>query len=877
MKKAVNGRRSRKKEYSQSILSIVVVFLIAIVGVAGFLKFYNYYIDETLYAERLSQMREVTMQLYSGLEDVVENQWRKTSDSCRKLLDQKPESQEEFIHFMEKQAYLEDFDSQQMDFVAVDQDGKFYTKSGAQGLLSEREYLGSSPEQISFVSNSLTYDESRMLFLQKLSKPVTFEDTKGETQILYFGISQNMEQLNPYFNCQAYNGNNSVYVVDRDGFKLFSSNNEDLLKGFNVYSTLDSLEYLHGSSFEDTKNELDKTGLAYSNALLKDEEVYYSLYQMDHAEWVLVFLVPSQYVAMNTVKLINVTIRLVLLFASALVLVSVITIFLLMRNQQKLALAAEKENNEALEKVNQDLKIAAEKAERATQAAESASKAKTDFLANMSHDIRTPMNAIVGITGLMEHESGTSEKMHAYIDKVQLSSRHLLGLINDILDMSRIESKEVQLNVENVSLAEQVSQIDSIIRAQTNEHHQNFHICVDEVVHEYLICDGVRLRQIVLNLLSNAVKYTPNGGDITLEITEVPCDQPGYAKFITTVTDNGYGMTPEFVAHIFEPFTRAENSVTNKVQGTGLGMAITKNIVDLMGGEIHVESEVGHGSRFEVVLTLPIDTNRIYPLGEKRILLISDEDKLKKNIRAAISEAPAVFSCVSALKEAVRWLTKNQEDVILLSGCAEDKALPETVASLRRAAGNAALIFAVDDIQDEKTEEWILGSGVDGVIARPFFVSNLETAIAKTITDSVSDSENGSVLKGMRFLCAEDNELNAEILQELLRMYDAECTICSDGEKIVRTFENVKPGEYDAILMDIQMPGMNGLEAAKAIRNGSNPLGRTIPIIAMTANAFSEDVQHCIAAGMDAHIAKPLDITVLEKTLRGFVSGGGGR
>ena len=874
MKKAVNGRRSRKKEYSQSILSIVVVFLIAIVGVAGFLKFYNYYIDETLYAERLSQMREVTMQLYSGLEDVVENQWRKTSDSCRKLLDQKPESQEEFIHFMEKQAYLEDFDSQQMDFVAVDQDGKFYTKSGAQGLLSEREYLGSSPEQISFVSNSLTYDESRMLFLQKLSKPVTFEDTKGETQILYFGISQNMEQLNPYFNCQAYNGNNSVYVVDRDGFKLFSSNNEDLLKGFNVYSTLDSLEYLHGSSFEDTKNELDKTGLAYSNALLKDEEVYYSLYQMDHAEWVLVFLVPSQYVAMNTVKLINVTIRLVLLFASALVLVSVITIFLLMRNQQKLALAAEKENNEALEKVNQDLKIAAEKAERATQAAESASKAKTDFLANMSHDIRTPMNAIVGITGLMEHESGTSEKMHAYIDKVQLSSRHLLGLINDILDMSRIESKEVQLNVENVSLAEQVSQIDSIIRAQTNEHHQNFHICVDEVVHEYLICDGVRLRQIVLNLLSNAVKYTPNGGDITLEITEVPCDQPGYAKFITTVTDNGYGMTPEFVAHIFEPFTRAENSVTNKVQGTGLGMAITKNIVDLMGGEIHVESEVGHGSRFEVVLTLPIDTNRIYPLGEKRILLISDEDKLKKNIRAAISEAPAVFSCVSALKEAVRWLTKNQEDVILLSGCAEDKALPETVASLRRAAGNAALIFAVDDIQDEKTEEWILGSGVDGVIARPFFVSNLETAIAKTITDSVSDSENGSVLKGMRFLCAEDNELNAEILQELLRMYDAECTICSDGEKIVRTFENVKPGEYDAILMDIQMPGMNGLEAAKAIRNGSNPLGRTIPIIAMTANAFSEDVQHCIAAGMDAHIAKPLDITVLEKTLRGFVSGG---
>ena len=872
MGKKVSGR---KKEYSQSLISIVAVLVIALAGVAAFLKFYNYYIDETLYAERLNQMKEVTTQLYSGLEDVVENQWRKTSDSCRKLLDHNPENQDNFMKFMEKQAYLEDFDSRQMDFIAVDQNGKYYTESGIQGLLSERKYLASLPEQVSFVSNSLTYDESKMVFLQKLSEPVIFEDEN--IQIEYFGISQDMKQLNPYFNCKAYDGNNSVYVADSDGLKLFSSNSSssDLLKGFNVYSSLDSLKYLHGSSFEDTRDELDNNGLAYSNALLNGEEIYYSLYKMDHAEWILIFLVPSQYVAMNTVKLINVTIRLVLLFASALVLVSVVTIFILMRSQQRLALAAEKKNNEALEKVNEDLKIAAEKAERATQAAEAASKAKTDFLANMSHDIRTPMNAIVGITGLMEHESGISDKMRAYIDKVQLSSRHLLGLINDILDMSRIESKEVKLNAENVSLAEQVSQIDSIIRAQTNEHHQIFDICVNELVHEYLICDGVRLRQIVLNLLSNAVKYTPDGGYIQFEITEMVCNQPGYARLIITVTDNGYGMEPAFAEHIFEPFTRAENSVTNKVQGTGLGMAITKNIVDLMGGEIRVESAVGEGSCFEVDLTLPIDTHRIYPLGEKRILLISDEGRLKKNISAALSEAPAVLTCTSVLEEAVRCLKKEQTDVILLSGCGEDKTLPETIASLRCASENMALIFAVDNILDEKLEEWILESGVDGIIARPFFLSNLETAITRTITDSVSDSENGSVLKGMHFLCAEDNELNAEILQELLRMYDAECTIYPDGEAIVQAFEKVKPGEYDAILMDVQMPKMNGLEAARAIRGGKNPLGKTIPIIAMTANAFSEDVQHCMSAGMDAHIAKPLDIAVLEKTLRGFVSGGG--
>ena len=692
MRKKVSGRRSRKKEYSQSVISIVIVLVIALAGGVGFLKFYHHYIDETLYAERLSQMKEVTTQLYSGLEDVVENQWRKTSDSCRKLIDQNPETQDDFQKFMEKQAYLEDFKSRQMDFLAVDQNGKYYTESGTQGLLPERKYLASSPERVSFVSNSLTYDESKMLFLQKLSIPVILEE--GKIQIQYFGISQDMEQLNPYFNCKAYGGNNSVYVTDSDGLKLFSSSSSrgDLLNGFNVYNSLGGLKYLHGSSFEDTRDELDKNGLAYSNALLKGEEIYYSLYKMDHAEWVLVFLVPSQYVAMNTVRLINVTIRLVMAFAVILVLVCVITIFLLMKKQQELALAAEKKNNEILEKVNKDLKIAAEKAERATKVAEAASRAKTDFLANMSHDIRTPMNAIVGITSLMEYEK-VSDKLRDYIEKVQLSSRHLLGLINDILDMSRIESNEVKLNEEHVNFAEQIGQIDSIIRSQANEHHQNFHIYVNQVAHEYLICDGVRLRQIFLNLLSNAVKYTPDGGNIVLDLAEVPCEMPGHAKFIYTVTDNGYGMTQEFVQHIFEPFTRAENSVTNKVQGTGLGMAITKNIVDLMGGEIHVTSEIGKGSCFEVTVTLPIDTHADHEVGADRVLLISDEERLLRNMKASMSESQVQLYTVSSEKEAEEWLTQESVDVILMDGALKNKNLRETVRIFREKAKKEVLIF----------------------------------------------------------------------------------------------------------------------------------------------------------------------------------------
>ena len=865
----------RKKEYSQSIISITLVLVIVLIAVIGFLKFYDYYIDETLYAERLNQMQEVTMQLYSGLEDVVENQWRKTFDSCRKLLDQNPKNQDDLLKFMEKQAYLEDFNSRQMHFIAVDQNGKYYTESGTQGLLPEREYLASSPEQVSFVSNSLTHDESKMFFLQRLSEAIILDD--GNIQIQYFGISQDMEQLKPYFNCKAYDGNNSVYVTDSDGLKLFSSSSSgDLLKGFNVYHSLDALKYLHGSSFENARDELAKNGLAYSNAQLNGEEIYYSLYKMDNAEWILVFLVPSRYVAMNTVKLINMTTRLLMIFAVTLVLVSITIIFILMKKQQEFVLETEKKNNKILERVNEDLRTAAEEAERATKVAETASKAKTEFLANMSHDIRTPMNAIVGIVSLMEHEGDLTDKQHTYIQKIQMSSRHLLSLINDVLDMSKIESNEVVLNEEPVSLAEQVGQIESIIRPQTSERGQEFTIRVHEICHEYLLGDSVRLRQIFINLLSNAVKYTPYGGKVALDLAELPCEAADKATIRITVTDTGCGMTPEFVKHIYEPFTRSENSVTNKVQGTGLGMAITKNIVDMAGGTIEIHSEVDKGSRFDVTLTLPINRNAEKEIPADSVLLVSDDEVLNRNLNACMKEAGVTFSTVSTEEEAVSLLKKQKTDVILLAGHLRDQTLGETVSLLRKTAKDAVMIFCCDYAQREKVADVLQKSGVDGLIARPFFLSNLISAVEQ-VRENAPVQESRSLLHGMRFLCAEDNELNAEILEAILEMNGASCTICSDGAKIVEAFRKVQPGEYDAILMDVQMPRMNGLEASRAIRQSENPLGKEIPIIAMTANAFAEDVQACLDAGMDAHVSKPLDINMLEQALRntGKFSGGG--
>ena len=389
--------------------------------------------------------------------------------------------------------------------------------------------------------------------------------------------------------------------------------------------------------------------------------------------------------------------------------------------------------------------------EAALEVAEKASKAKTDFLSNMSHDIRTPMNAIIGITTLMKNELHQPEKLAEHLGKLETSGRLLLGIINDILDMSRIESGKTTLNIEKTNLPQQVSQLDSIIRQQASQRRQTFTV-ENHVQHENVLADPNRLNQVLINILSNAVKYTPQGGHIRLDVEELTHTEH-YAKYRFVVQDDGIGMSEAYQKTLFEPFTREEKSGTNRVQGTGLGMAITKSIVDLMGGTIHVESAPGKGSRFEVVLELPID---------------AEADKVQT---------------ASALPE-------------------EDEAV--------------------------------------------------------------------SPLSGMKFLCAEDNAINAEILEMLLETKGASCTICSNGQEIVDAFASLKPGEYDMILMDVQMPVMDGLEATRRIRNGENPLGRTIPILAMTANAFLEDMQKSKEAGMDEHLSKPVDIAALEQTVKRF-------
>ena len=854
-------------------LSFALAAFLLLISVAFFIfmRLYDRYIDDILYKERQQQMKEVTVQLFKRLDDVTRSWWKDTDVFCGAIEDHAFVSLDELYAYLQSLSQLYKVDDQQRHLVAVDDSGNYLTHDGWNGTLSEMAFLMDSPERVSFVTSRVGQSDVGIFFLQRLPEPVTVRDGGEDLRLTYFGLSCRLAELEPFFSCEAYDNNNSVYVLDQYGGRIFSSGDDTLL-GYNAYATLKEMTYLHGTSFEAAKRELDSSGLAYSNAVLHGDEYYYALKQMNNADWTLLFLVPSDYVAQDIVLLVDTTNRMVFSFAIILVVACAIVITVILTASQKRNLAIERKNNDKLSAVNRELdqkntelSAAVKLAESATREAKAANSAKSEFLTNMSHDIRTPMNAILGITRLMESEPSMSDKMRDYIRKAHASGQHMLALINDVLDMSKIEAGKIRIVREPVSLAEQVGQIDSIIRPRAAEKAQNFMIRTHDVAHEFLIGDSMRLGQILVNLLSNAVKYTPYGGTIRLDIAELPCAIPGQAAISIVVTDNGCGMTPEFLTHIFDPFTRAESSTTNKVQGTGLGMAITKNIVDLMGGQITVESEPNRGSRFEVTLSLPIDRSTTCHVDASGILLITDDPQLADNLRVMTrASGPDVFVC-GAVHEAVQVLKQQKADVVLLSGCSGSEELPALADTLRSAAERKLLILCTDHVQ---ASHGFRPDGADGMLARPFFLSQLADAIDQLRNTRVArESGNVSVLNGMRFLCAEDNSLNAEILTALMALYGAACDIYPDGAQLVEAFANVRSGDYQAILMDVQMPVMNGLEAARAIRCGNNPLGRTIPIIAMTANAFVEDVQDCLDAGMNAHISKPIDISALETIL----------
>ncbi len=516
--------------------------------------------------------------------------------------------------------------------------------------------------------------------------------------------------------------------------------------------------------------------------------------------------------------------------------------------------------------------------QEALDMAKSANEAKSHFLANMSHDIRTPMNAIVGFAALLEKDASQEAKVREYSRKISASSKHLLNLINDVLDMSKIESGKTSLNLEEFDLPELIEELNTILRPQAKAKGQDFKTHVRGKLTEQLVGDKLRLNQILLNLLSNAIKYTPDGGKIDFNIEELPKPSAKYVRMRFQVKDNGIGMSEEFLGSVFEPFAREASPATDHVQGTGLGMAITKNLVDLMGGTIQVDSKLGEGSTFTVEMSFAQpDTVREAPewLRSKvrKALIVNSQEKVcrsvQESLRGAGIEASYAMEGEEALREVEDAHARGEDYQVVLMDCrlgGHDSL--DVARQIRERLGESkpVLVMASHNWSDIEDEAW--KAGVDAFMSKPFFLSTFWQAITPLFSESGEPGEDmpgdGRALDGMLFLVAEDVELNAEVLGELMKMEGASCEFAKNGREAVDLFNASEPGHYDMNLMDVQMPEMNGYEAARAIRASAHPDASRIRIVAMTANAFAEDVRRALDAGMDAHLSKPVDMDALK-------------
>ena len=518
----------------------------------------------------------------------------------------------------------------------------------------------------------------------------------------------------------------------------------------------------------------------------------------------------------------------------------------------------------------------------AYRAAENASRAKTEFLSNMSHDIRTPMNAIVGLTAIAGANIESQDRVVECLGKITKSSRHLLGLINEVLDMARIESGRISLAEEDFSLPELVDNLLTITKPAIDEHHHQLEAHVEHIEHEAVCGDSLRIQQVFVNLMSNAVKYTPDGGNITLTIKEKPNGFSELGCYEFSIEDNGIGMTPEFQKIMFEPFSRADDHRTTKVQGTGLGMAIARNIVNLMNGDIQVESAPNKGTKITVTVYLKLQKNekeQEKELLDLPVLVVDDDKTCCESTVATLQEIGIAGEWVLTGKEAVERCYARHETNSDYFAVILDWKMPEmdgiaTARKIRERVGEDVTIIILTSFDFSEIEEEARAAGVNAFMAKPLFRSRL-TATLRQFTSGKKEENARNYLEdfakenyaGKRILLVEDNELNREIATEIIGMTGVTIDSAENGKIAVEKVMEAPEKWYDLIFMDIQMPIMNGYEATAAIRALAGSRGK-VPIIAMTANAFAEDVQLAKNTGMNEHIAKPLDLNKLNDVLK---------
>ena len=839
-------------------------------------------INDASEQEALALLTENAVQMNNIIKNQLTSNWKQIDTVCMGLEHLESHSVNEVVSF------LQDASTDAYDMLLLSGEGNFLDRSGQQGV-----------KQISKDLLPLMRGEDRILLLRqnkdtdiltfgKRIKPLSVGAEKMEYLFVYYKLDSYLGLLK----MESFGGNGRIRIIDSRGTTLLHSDNlPDSENRYLFFGTFKNAEFLRHDIVKDSDSfreyVLSEKSDAIHVKLDSGEDEIISFARIPDTDWHIVISIDQSLVMGTRLLSVEKIGRTSMLAVMLIVLFALLAIFVVVYQSQRQTEAQNKE----LEKLNEQLRVnntsleeARHLAEQSFLVAEEANKAKSTFLSNMSHDIRTPMNAIIGFTTLAASNIDNQEKVKDYLSKILSSSNHLLSLINDVLDMSRIESGKIYLEEQEANLSDILHDIKTIITGQIHAKQLELYMDVMDVTDEDVYCDKTRLNQVLLNLLSNAIKFTPAGGTVSVRVAQLPNAPEGSGLYEIRVKDTGIGMSQQFAKRIFEPFERERTSTVSKIQGTGLGMAISKNIIDMMGGTIEVHTEQDKGTEFVIRVALRLQPERrsaekIKELEGLKALVVDDDFNTCDSVTKMLVQVGMRSEWTLFGKEAILRARQSIELGDAFHAYIIDWRLPDMngieVTRQIRALGDETPIIILTAYDWSDIEAEAKAAGVTAFCSKPMFMSDLRETLLAALGQQ--KAESGSILphvndafrfKEKRLLLVEDNELNREIALEILGEYGFQIDSAENGVQAVEKVTASKPGDYDLVLMDIQMPLMDGYEATRRIRALENPALAGIPILAMTANAFDEDRKAAMDCGMNGFLSKPIQIEELIHTLQ---------
>lgn len=831
-------------------------------------------VNDVTEQEALALLTENAVQMDSIIENQLTNNWKQIDTICVALENMENHSAEmvaSFLHNSSPEAY---------NMLLLSNEGSCLNSSGEWGIKQiSKDLLPLIQGQERILLLRQDKDKDILMFGTRI-KPFFVEEKEMNFLFVYYKLDSYLSLLK----MESFGGNGQIRIIDSKGTTLLHSDNlSDSENRYLFFGTFKNAEFLQHDVVKDSESFREYVLSGKSDAihvvLESGENKIISFSKIPDMDWHIIISIDQSLVMGTRLKSVENISRTSLLAVMFIVLFSLIIISFIVYQSQKKTKAQNRELenlNEQLRENNASLEEARHLAEQSFYVAEEANKAKSTFLSNMSHDIRTPMNAIIGYTTLALTNATNTEKVKDYLGKILSSSNHLLSLINDILDMSRIESGKIKIDETEANLSDMLHDIKTIINGQIHAKQLELFMDVIDVSDEDVICDKTRINQVLLNLLSNAIKFTPSGGTVSVRVAQIHNAPAGKGLYEIRVKDTGIGMSPEFAEHVFEPFERERSSTVSKIQGTGLGMAISKNIIDMMGGKIEVHSEPDKGTEFIITLELRLQSEqrsveKIKELTGLKALVVDDDFNTCDSITKMLVQVGMRSEWTLSGKEAVLRARQSIEMNDAFHAYIIDWRLPDMngieVTRQIRALGDNTPIIILTAYDWSDIEAEARAAGVTGFCSKPMFMSDLRESLLNALGHRQKKEE--SVLpvtketdsfKGKRLLLVEDNELNREIAYEILNEYGFIVDTAENGKEAVDKIAASKHGDYDLVLMDIQMPVMNGYDATRGIRALKDTVLADIPIVAMTANAFDEDRRAAAECGMNGFISKPINM-----------------